>query len=212
MRRREIASSSKTTFPIQYLLEREDTLLHISYTNNSIIFFQTSQSKDIFMKHTFITIILIGGLLLFSGCQESQKEHDAKVAQQAREELLKEMKAKEEAQKKKEAELEKQSKLSQMGFKKTPDGKIIIDMNKTKSYFQNLAQQMQTKVEQIHKELESGNINEEEAGIEVNQTHINIDLNKTKNFLDIMGKKMQGYVKEFESVVQELNDTTVESK
>ena len=163
------------------------------------------------MKYTFITITLVS-LLFLSGCQESQKEHDAKVAQQAKEELLKELKAKEEAQRKKEAELEKQSKLSQMGFRKTSDGKIIIDTNKTKSYFQNLAQQMQTKVEQMNKELESGNIKEEEAGIEVNQTHINIDLNKTKNFLDIMGKKMQGYVKEFESVVQELNGTTVKSK
>ncbi|BAF73286.1 hypothetical protein [Sulfurovum sp. NBC37-1] len=164
------------------------------------------------MKHTFITIILAGGLLLFSGCQESQKEHDAKVAQQAREELLKELKAKEEARQKKEAKLEKKSKLSQIGFRKTSDGKIIIDTNKTKSYFQGLAKQMKAKVEEMNKELESGNIDEKEAGIEVNQTHINIDLNKTKSFLDIMGKKMQGYVKEFESVVQELNDTSVKSK
>jgi len=164
------------------------------------------------MKYTFVTIVL-ASTLLFTGCQQkSQKEHDAKVAQQAREALLKELKAKEEAQKKKEAELEKQSKLSQIGFKKTPDGKIIIDMNKTKSYFQNLAQQMQAKVEQMNRELESGNISEKEAGIEVNQTHIYIDLNKTKSFLDIMGKKMQGYVKEFESVVQELNGTAATPK
>ena len=163
------------------------------------------------MKYTLITITL-ASLLFFSGCQESQKEHDAKVAQQAREELLKELKAKEEAQRKQEAELEKQSKLAQMGFHKTTDGKIIIDMNKSKSYFEGLAQKMQTKVEQMQKELESGYIDEKEAGIEVNQTHINIDLNKTKGFLDILGKKMQGYVKEFETVVQELNGTTVESK
>ncbi len=159
------------------------------------------------MKHPLIAIALTS-LFLFSGCQESQKEHDAKVAQQAREALLKELKAKEEAQRKKEAVLEEQSRLSQMGFQKTSDGKIIIDMNKTKSYFQMLAEQMQAKVEEMNKELESGTIEEKEAGIEVNQTHINIDLNKTKSFLDNLGKKMQGYVKEFEGMVQELNGTS----
>jgi outer membrane murein-binding lipoprotein Lpp len=158
------------------------------------------------MKHLFF-IITITSLFLFSGCSENQKEHDAKVAQQARESLLKELKAKEEAQRKQEAEHDKQSKLSRMGFQKTSDGKIIIDMNKTKSYFQMLAQQMQSKVEEMNKELESGTIQEKEAGIEVNQTHINIDLNKTKSFLDNLGKKMQGYVKEFEGMVQELNGT-----
>jgi len=158
------------------------------------------------MKYPLITMVLTS-FFLFSGCQESQKKHDAKVAQQAREALLKELQAKEELQRKKEVALEKQSNLSQMGFQKTSDGKIIIDMNKTKSYFQMLAQQMQAKVEEMHKELESGTIQEEEAGIEVNQTHINIDLNKTKSFLDNLGKKMQGYVKEFEGIVQELNCT-----
>ena len=158
------------------------------------------------MKHILL-VTMITSLFLFNGCSESQKEHDAKIAQQAREDLLKELKAKEEAKKKREAELEKQSKLSQMGFQKTGDGKIIIDTAKTKGFFQNLAQQMQSKVEAMHKELESGNIKEEEAGIEVNQTHINIDLEKTKSFLDNLGKKMQGYVKEFEGMVQELNGT-----
>jgi len=158
------------------------------------------------MNHLFF-IITITSLFLFSGCQESQKEHDAKVAQQARESLLKELKAKEEAQHQKEAILEKQSQLSQIGFQKTSDGKIIIDMNKTKSYFQMLAQKMHSKVEKLNKELESGNLQETEAGIEVNQTHINIDLNKTKSFLDNLGKKMQGYIKDFEGMVQELNST-----
>jgi len=164
------------------------------------------------MKQILLAVSL---LFIFSGCQnreESQAQHDAKVAKQARETLLKELKEKEETDRKKELESEKQSNLSQMGFQKTSDGKIIIDINKTKSYFQKLAQQMQAKVAQMNQELERGNIEEKEAGIEVNQTHINIDLNKTKNFLDIMGKKMQGYVKEFESVVQELNNTSAETK
>jgi len=154
-----------------------------------------------------IVIVSIFFSLLLGGCKESQQEHDAKVAQEAREALLQELKAKQEAQKAKEATLEKESKLYQMGFQKTSDGKIIIDMNKTKSYFQKLAQQLQGKADRLNKELESGMLQEKEAGIEVNQTHIGIDLNKTKHFLDNLGKKMQGYVKEFEDMVQEVNCT-----
>jgi len=158
------------------------------------------------MKNLLFTTIL-STLFLLSGCQENQKEHDAKVAQQARASLLKELQAKEEARQKAAAVQEEQSKLSQMGFKKTSDNKIIIDINQTKNYFQMLAQQMQSKVEEMNHELENGDLQEKEVGIEVNQTHINIDLNKTKQFLDNLGKKMQGYIHEFEGMVQELNST-----
>jgi len=158
------------------------------------------------MKYIFI-IIAFSFLFLFSGCQENQQEHDAKVAREARESLIKELKAKEEAKRKKEAAIEKQSKLSKIGFQKTPDGKIIIDMNQTKSYFQMLAQKMHAKVEKMNEELEHGNLQEKEAGIDINQTHINIDLNKTKHFLDNLGKKMQGYIQEFEGMIHELNST-----
>lgn len=148
-------------------------------------------------KHILFSLIL---LLLFSGCQdkkEEQAQHDAKVAQEARAELLKEQAKEQEA-------LEKNNKYSKIGIT-SEDGKIIIDTNKTKSYFKDLAHQMKTKMDKMSKDLEKGIVKNEEAGIEANETHINIDLNKTKSFLDTWGKKMQGFVKEFDEIAKEFD-------
>jgi hypothetical protein len=155
------------------------------------------------MKHILFSLIL---LLSFSGCQdkkEEQAQHDAKVAQEARAQLLKEQKAEAEAKKKQE-ELEKNNKFSKIGIT-SEDGKIIIDTNKTKSYFKDLALEIKSKLYKMSKDLDIGIVKNEEAGIEANETHINIDLNKTKSFLDIWGKKMQGFVKEFDDIAKEFD-------
>ena len=151
-------------------------------------------------KHILFSLIL---LLSFSGCQdkkEEQAQHDAKVAQEARAELLKEQAE----AKKKQEELEKNNKFSKIGIT-TEDGKIIIDTNKTKSYFKDIANEMKIKMDKLSKDLEKGVMKNDEAGIEVNETHIYIDLNKTKSFLDTWGKKMQEFVKEFEEIAQEFD-------
>ena len=153
-------------------------------------------------KHILFSLIL---LLSFSGCQdkkEDQAQHDAKIAQEARTQLLKEQAE----AKKKQEELEKNNKYSKIGITKE-DGKIIIDTNKTKSYFKDLAHQMKTKMDKMSKDLEKGIVKNEEAGIEMDETHINIDLNKTKNFLDTWGKKMQGFVKEFDNIAKDFKIT-----
>ncbi|MEA3433773.1 MAG: hypothetical protein U9R13_04275 [Campylobacterota bacterium] len=155
-------------------------------------------------KHILFSLIL---LLLFSGCQdkkEEQAQHDAKVAQEARAELLKEQAKEQEA-------LEKNNKYSKIGIT-SEDGKIIIDTNKTKSYFKDLAHQMKTKMDKMSKDLEKGIVKNEEAGIEANETHINIDLNKTKSFLDTWGKKMQGFVKEFDEIAKEFDNQNKTTK
>jgi len=159
------------------------------------------------MKHILFPLIL---LLSFSGCQdkkEEQAQYDAKIAQKARAELLKEQT---EAKKMKE-ELEKNNKYSKIGIT-SEDGKIIIDTNKTKSYFKDLAHQMKTKMDKMSKDLEKGIVKNEEAGIEANETHINIDLNKTKSFLDTWGKKMQGFVKEFDDIAKEFDNQNKTTK
>ena len=153
-------------------------------------------------KHILFSLIL---LFLFSGCQdkkEDQAQRDAKIAQEARAQLLKEQaEAKE-----KQEELEKNSKYSQIGIT-SENGKIIIDTNKTKSYFKDLAHQMKTKMDKMSKDLEKGIVKNEEAGIEMDETHINIDLNKTKHFLDTWAKKMQGFVKEFDNIAKDFKTT-----
>jgi uncharacterized lipoprotein YehR (DUF1307 family) len=149
--------------------------------------------------------ILFSILILFSltGCQdkrEDQAKHDAKIAQEARAQLIKEQ----EEAKKMQEELEEKSKYSQIGIT-SKEGKIIIDTNKTKEYFRGLAHQVKTKMDKMSKDLERGIIKNEEAGIEMDETHINIDLNKTKTFLESWGKKMQGFVREFDEVAKEIN-------
>ncbi|WP_415406837.1 hypothetical protein ACLHDG_13905 [Sulfurovum sp. CS9] len=159
------------------------------------------------MKHILFSLIL---LLLFSGCQdkkEEQAQHDAKIAQEARAELLKEQAE----AKKKQEELEKNNKFSKIGIT-SEDGKIIIDTNKTKSYFKDLAHEMKIKMDKMSKDLEKGIVKNEEAGIEMNETQINIDLNKTKTFLDTWGKKMQGFVKEFDEIAKEFDDQNKTTK
>jgi len=155
-------------------------------------------------------------LFLLSACsdkKEDQAAHDAKVAQQAREELLAQLKAQEEAKRKVAEEKTRQnSLLSQAGITKTPDGKIIIDTNRTKSYFQQLAQKMKTKADKLAKEMQQGIIEEKEAGIEVNQEKIVVDLNKTKGFLEGWAKKMETFVKEMDEVARSVNSEMNESK
>ena len=154
------------------------------------------------MKH-----ILLSTLLLFflSGCQdkkEDQVQHDAKIAKEARTQLLKEQTE----AKKKQEELEKSSKYSKIGIT-TEDGKITIDTNKTKHYFKDLAHQMKMKMDKMSKDLEKGIIKNKEAGIDMDETHINIDLNKTKTFLDTWAKKMQGFAKEFDNIAKDFKTT-----
>jgi outer membrane murein-binding lipoprotein Lpp len=148
------------------------------------------------MKYTIVWVII--GALLVTGCQKKQEDqaaHDAKVAQQAREALLKELKAKQEAQKKKEH-------FSKIGIARTPDGKIIIDTNRTTHYFRSIAEQMKAKADKLAADLQKGMVDEKEAGIEINNSRISIDLNKTESFLQKWTKKMEGVVKEMNSVAK----------
>jgi len=159
------------------------------------------------------TLLLAGvALVVLSGCgndmsAKEQQEHDAKVAQEAREALLKELQAKERATQEAQAKEEKQMKLEQIGIQTTPDGKIIIDTNKTKSFFEKLAQKMRQKMEKMADDLQKGAIEQKEAGIEITPKKIEIDLNKTETFLQQLSQKMEGFVKEFDKIAGELNAT-----
>ena len=152
--------------------------------------------------------ILFSLLILFSlsGCQdkkENQAQHDAKIAQEARAQLLKEQAE----VKKKQEEREKNHTFSKIGIS-TEDGKIIIDTNKTKGFFKDFAKKMKINMDKMSKDLENDLVESDNAGIQVDKTHINIDLNKTKHFLDTWGKKMQGFVKEFDDIAKEFDDQT----
>ncbi len=146
--------------------------------------------------------------LIFTGCEnnhESQKAHDAKVAAAAKAELRVELQkeAAEKARLQEEA-LQKDNKLAHMGIT-TTDGKLIIDTNKTKSYFEKMAGNLQKHADKFAKDLQKGVIDDKDAGIVVSDTKINIDLNKTKSFLDNWGATLESYAKEFQKMTQDMN-------
>ena len=146
------------------------------------------------MRYLIILIALY--TLSFSQTKE-EALHDAKVRQEAREELLLELK---------QAEMLKKTakKFNKMGL--TIDKNLIIlDTNKTTNFFQNLAKSLEDKFNQIHKELESSIGNPKKTGIDINKEHIQIDMNTSKKYLKELEKKMQGFVKEFDNIAKEFN-------
>lgn len=157
------------------------------------------------LQKTLLTTLL---LFMLSGCQnaqENQAEHDAKIAAQAKAELRAELKAEQEAKAKQhEKELQQNNKLAHMGITST-NGKLIIDTNKTKSFFQQMAANLKVKADKFAKDMKAGVIDDKEAGIVVTETQVNIDLNKTKSFLDNWGKVFESYAKEFQQMTEDLN-------
>ena len=152
--------------------------------------------------------LLLMPLLLFSltGCEDKeqlakeQAAHDAKIAQQAREELLAELQKSQEANK---------TKLNQMGVR-MDDGIITIDTNRTKDFFKDVSEKMTAEMKKISDDLEKGIIEKKEAGIEMKEQQIHIDLNKTQNFLQEWGKKIQIFIQEFEDMTSSLETNTTD--
>lgn len=158
------------------------------------------------MRYLLISLIL---LLSFTGCEDKEKQakHDAKIAQQAREALLTELKAKKGLQDK------NTSKLNNMGIN-MEDGTITIDTNKTKDFFRDLNKKMGDHMKKFSDDLEKGIVETKEAGIEINEQHIHIDLNKTQDLLIDWGKKIQIFVQEFDEMAKtlEINSTNTTDK
>lgn len=148
------------------------------------------------MRYLFISLLM---LFFFTGCEdkEAQAKHDAQIAQQAREELLAELEAKE-AQNEKESE-----KLNKMGFH-VDNGTITIDTNKTKSFFNELGKKMDMHMKKMSADMEKGIIENKKAGIEINERHIHIDLNKTRDLILDWGKQIQVFVQEFDKMSKSL--------
>ena len=155
------------------------------------------------MRYLLMSLIL---LLSFTGCEdkEQQAKHDAKIAQQARAELLAELEAKKD---------QNTSKLNNMGIN-MEDGTITIDTNKTKDFFRDLNKKMGEQMKKLSDDLEKGIVETKEAGIEINEQHIHIDLNKTQDLLIDWGKKIQVFVQEFDEIAKtlEINSTNTTTK
>lgn len=160
------------------------------------------------MRHLLMSLILLLSFS-FTGCEnkEQQAEHDAKIAQQAREALLAELEAK------KEITDKNASKLNRMGIH-MEDGTITIDTNKTKDFFRDVNKKMGEQMKKLSNDIEKGIVETKEAGIEINEQHIHIDLNKTKDLLIDWGQKIQVFVQEFDEMAKmlEINSTNTTMK
>lgn len=158
------------------------------------------------LRHLLISLIL---LLSVTGCenQEQQAEHDARIAQQARAELLAELQAK------KDLTEDNASKLHKMGIT-MEDGTIIIDTNKTKDFFREMNQKMGVQMKKLSDDMEKGVVETKEAGIEINEQYIHIDLNKTQDLLTEWGKRIELFVHEFDEMAKtlEINSSNTTGK
>ena len=157
--------------------------------------------KRIDMKHLLIALLL---LLTFTGCQDKENDakkqaiHDAKIAAQAKAELLAEIQAKQ------DQETKQNTTLNQIGIH-TNNGIISIDTNKTKTFFDTLNKRMETEMKKISDDLQKGIIEAKEEGIQMQNDHITIDLNKTKQILEVWGQKINIFAQEFDNISKNLD-------
>lgn len=91
--------------------------------------------------------------------------------------------------------------------------KINIDINQTKSFFNNLKQTFEDTAQNIQKNISEGKVDmAENAGIKIDKEHINIDLAKTKNFVEDIGKKIEGFLEEIDRTVESIENDTKTKK
>lgn len=140
--------------------------------------------------------------MLFSGC-ESQSEHDARIAKEARAELLKELKTQQEAEARDKEAREQNSSLFRIGISQEGE-KITIDLNKTQHFFENLSKKITEQMDQFSEEMGKG--------IEVDENRIQIDINKTGNFLDKWHQKMQNFANEINAISESLEHNNTQEQ
>lgn len=94
---------------------------------------------------------------------------------------------------------------SKMGVE-VGDGKLNIDLNQTRDFFNALKETFESKAEEIQKDISEGKVDmAENVGIKIDKENINIDLNQTKNFVESFGKKIEGFLSELEKSVADIN-------
>jgi len=91
------------------------------------------------------------------------------------------------------------------------DGKINIDMNQTKDFFNSLKDTFEGAAQNLQKDISDGKVDmAENIGIKIDKENINIDLNKTKDFMTSLSKMFEGFLGEVDKsvnqVTKELDD------
>ena len=86
------------------------------------------------------------------------------------------------------------------------DGKLNIDLNQTKDFFNALRETFESTAQNLQKDLSEGKVDmAENVGIKIDKENINIDLNQTKNFVESFAKKIEDFLAELEKSVKEID-------
>jgi uncharacterized protein YpuA (DUF1002 family) len=86
------------------------------------------------------------------------------------------------------------------------DGKLNIDLNQTRDFFNALRETFESTAQNLQKDLSEGKVDmAENVGIKIDKENINIDLNQTKDFVESFGKKIEDFLAELEKSVNEMD-------
>lgn len=85
------------------------------------------------------------------------------------------------------------------------EGKLNIDLNQTRDFFNILKNTFESTAQNLQKDLSEGKVDmSENVGIKIDKENINIDLAKTKSFIESFGQKIEGFLKEIEQSVEDM--------
>ncbi len=89
---------------------------------------------------------------------------------------------------------------------KVEDGKIELDTNKTKAFFQTLQTSVEEQAKKIEKGIEEGSLDlTKSVGIKVEDQKIELDLKKTKSFLEEIAQKAAHFIETLNQEINKLN-------
>jgi uncharacterized protein YpuA (DUF1002 family) len=93
------------------------------------------------------------------------------------------------------------------------DGKLNIDLNQTRAFFDALKMTFENTAQNLQKDLADGKVDmAENVGIKIDKENINIDLEKTKSFIESFGQKIEGFIAEIEKSVQDISVKDINKK
>jgi len=85
------------------------------------------------------------------------------------------------------------------------DGKLNIDLNQTRNFFNALRETFESTAQNLQKDLSEGKVDMAyNVGIKIDKANIEIDFNKTKNFVESFGKKIESFLAEIEKSVEDI--------
>lgn len=87
-----------------------------------------------------------------------------------------------------------------------------VDTNQTKRFLNQFTSTIEKKMQKLSNDFSKGEIDNKEAGIEINKTNIHIDLDKTESLLYKWGEEIEIFVEKFDTIASEKENTTIKKE